>query len=225
MLALTQPVSGPHGAARLVTAGADAAAARSAVILCHGRGGDAEDMLALARELHAPGALFVAPQAEGMSWYPYPFLAPLRANEPYLSSALELLDAIVAALAAEGTPPGRQTLIGFSQGGCLTLEYAGRHARRYGGLAGLSSGLIGPPGRTWNFNGSLEGTPVFLGCSDVDPHIPRERVEESARELARIGGAVDLQIYRGMGHTVNRDELDRVQRMLDRVGAGGGGSR
>ena len=217
MFALTQPVSGPHGGARLVTAGAAGAAARAAVILCHGRGGDAEDMLALARELHAPDAMFVAPQAEGMSWYPYPFLAPLRSNEPYLSSALELLEAIVMALTAGGTPPERQTLIGFSQGGCLALEYAGRRARRYGGLAGLSSGLIGPPGRTWNFNGSLEGTPVFLGCSDIDPHIPRERVEESARELARIGGEVDLQIYRGMGHTVIRDELDRVQRMLDHI--------
>jgi predicted esterase len=121
-------------------------------------------------------------------------------------------------LAEKGIAPERQIVLGFSQGGCLAVEFAGRAARRYGGVAGLSAGLIGPPGRSWGFTGSLEGTPVLLGCSDVDPHIPLERVQESARELKRIGGAVDLRIYPGLGHTVNADELDAVQRMLDRIG-------
>jgi predicted esterase len=108
-------------------------------------------------------------------------------------------------------------LMGFSQGGCLTLEYSGRNARRYGAVVGLSAGLIGPPGRSWNFEGSLDGTPVFLGCSDRDPHIPRDRVEQSASELKRIGGRVELQIYPDLAHTVNRDELDHVRNLLERI--------
>jgi predicted esterase len=192
-------------------------AARNAVVLFHGRGGSARDMVAFADELKAPATAFVAPQAAGMTWYRYPFMAPLAANEPHLSSALALVGAIVEALAGKGIPPERQMVLGFSQGGCLALAFAGRAARRYGGVAGLSAGLIGPPGRSWGFTGSLEATPVLLGCSDVDPHIPLERVQESARELERIGGAVDLRIYPGLGHNVNADELDAVQRMLDRI--------
>lgn len=216
-LALSSPVPGPHGGAEIVTAGSPMGAARTAVVMCHGRGGSARDMLAFADELEAPTTAFVAPQAAGMTWYRYPFMAPLAANEPHLSSALALVGAIVEALAGKGIQPEHQILLGFSQGGCLALEFAGRTARRYGGVVGLSAGLIGPPGRSWGFTASLEGTPVLLGCSDVDPHIPLERVRESARELERIGGAVDMRIYPGLGHTVNSDELDAVQRMLDRV--------
>lgn len=216
-LALDQTVPGPHGGARILTAGSPLAEARAAMVLLHGRGASADDILALAAELDAPNTAFVAPEAQQWTWYPYSFLAPLERNEPHLSSALALVGAIVAMLDRNGIPPERQLLLGFSQGGCLALEFAGRHALRYGGIAGLSAGLIGPIGRQWQFGGSLEGTPVFLGCSDRDPHVPRERVEESGRELTRIGGAVEVQIYRDLGHTVNRDELDRVQRMLDRV--------
>ena len=183
------------------------------MVMCHGRGAAADDMLALAAEFEAPDIAIIAPQAEG-TWYPKSFLAPLRENEPHLSSALALLGAIVEKLEREGMPPSRLVLFGFSQGGCLALEFAGRNARRYGGVVGLSAGLIGPPGRSWNFTPGLDGTPVFLGCSDRDPHIPRDRVEESARELERIGGRVELQIYHGLGHTVNRDEVDRVRRIL-----------
>jgi predicted esterase len=191
--------------------------ATSALVLLHGRGASAEDILTLARELDAPDSVFVAPQAAQGTWYPYSFLAPLERNEPHLSSALMLVGAIVGMLEQNGIPPARQLLLGFSQGGCLALEFAGRHARRYGGVAGLSAGLIGPAGRRWEFGGSLEGTPVFLGCSDRDPHIPRERVEESGRELSRIGGVVDVRIYPGLGHAVNRDELDRAQEMIEAV--------
>lgn len=216
-LTVAEAIPGPHGGARIATAGSPVAEARAAVVICHGRGATAEDMLALEAAFDAPATAFVAPQADQSTWYPRTFLAPLRENEPHLSSALALLGAIVRELDRDGIPPQRQVLLGFSQGGCLTLEFAGRNARRYGGVVGLSAGLIGPPGRQWNFEGTLDGTPVFLGCSDHDPHIPRDRLEESARELGRIGGEVELQVYPGLGHTINRDELERVQRILDRL--------
>jgi predicted esterase len=200
-----------------MTAGSAPDRARAAVVFCHGRGADAEDMLGFAAQLEMGDIAWIAPQANDHSWYPASFLAPLRVNEPHLSSALALLGAIVRTLEQEGIPTGRQMLMGFSQGGCLTLEYVGRNARRYGAVAGLSAGLIGPLGRSWHFEGSLDGTPVFLGCSDRDPHIPRERVEESALELTRIGGSVELQIYPDLAHTVNRDELDHVRRMLQAI--------
>ena len=219
-LVIDPPIPGPHQGARLVTRGSAPGQARLGVVLCHGRGATAEDILALATELRDPGAFWVAPQAVGQTWYPSSFMAPLRDNEPYLSSALALVAALVGALERAGIPAERQLLLGFSQGGCLALVSAGRSARRYGGVVGLAAGLIGPAGRSWNFTGALAGTPVFLGCSDRDPHIPRDRVEESARELARIGGEVDLRIYPDLGHTVNRDELDRVQGLLDRIAGG-----
>lgn len=187
------------------------------MILVHGRGATADDIIALRDEWPAAGFAFVAPQAAEFAWYPRTFLAPLDQNEPHLSSALALLGAIVDELGDRGIPAERQILLGFSQGGCLTLEFAGRFAGQRGGVVGLSAGLIGPPGRKWNFPGSLDHTPVFLGCSDIDPHIPRGRVEESAAELQRIGGEVDLRIYPGLGHTINRDELSRVQRIIDRL--------
>lgn len=216
-LAVAEAIPGPHRGARIATAGSPVVEARAAMVMCHGRGATAEDVLALAAEFDAPATAFVAPQANQSTWYPRPFLAPLRENEPHLSSALALLGALVQDLDRAGIPPQRQVLLGFSQGGCLTLEFAGRNARRHGGVVGLSAGLIGPPGRQWNFEGTLDGTPVFLGCSDHDPHIPRDRLEESAREFVRIGGEVEFQIYPGLGHTINRDELERVQRILDRL--------
>jgi predicted esterase len=208
-------VPGPHAGARVITAGPRVSEADAAIVLVHGRGASAEDILGLASELRLGNVALIAPQANQSTWYPYSFLAPLERNEPHLSSALALLRAITEALDRDGVPPSRQFLLGFSQGGCLALEFAGRHARRYGGVIGLSAGLIGPVGRSWQFAGSLEAAPVFLGCSDRDPHIPRERVEESGRELERIGARVEMRIYPGLGHTVNRDELDRVQRIVD----------
>jgi predicted esterase len=209
----------PHGGAAALTAGAPLEEARAAMVLVHGRGASADDILMLREEWSAEGFAFVAPQATGSTWYPYTFLAPLEQNEPHLSSGLALLGAIVDELGDRGIPAERQILLGFSQGGCLALEFAGRFARRRGGVAGLSAGLIGPPGRQWSFTGSLEQTPVFLGCSDTDPHIPRERVEESATELRRIGGNVESRIYPALGHTINRDELAHVQRMIDGLSA------
>ncbi len=188
------------------------------MIMIHGRGASAEDILELAAELKQPGFVFLAPQASGHAWYPNSFLAPLASNEPELSSGLAVIAALLERLAGAGIPAERTMLLGFSQGACLTLEFAARNARRYGGVVGLSGGLIGPDGTPRDYAGSLARTPVFLGCSDVDPHIPRERVEESAEVLRRLGGDVTARLYPRMGHMVNRDELRFVQGMMGGVG-------
>jgi predicted esterase len=184
------------------------------MVMVHGRGATAESILELARELRHPELAYVAPQAAGYTWYPYSFLAPLERNEPGLSSGLARLGEVLDLLAAEGIPPERTILLGFSQGACLSVEFAARNARRYGGVAGLSGGLIGPPGTPRSYTGSFAGTPVFLGCSDRDPHIPRERVDETAEVLRRMGAEVTERIYPALGHTVNEDELEQVRRMV-----------
>ncbi len=185
------------------------------MVMVHGRGATAESILELARELRHPELAFVAPQAAGYTWYPYSFLAPLERNEPGLSSGLARIGEVLDLLASVGIPAERTILLGFSQGACLTLEFAARNARRYGGIAGLSGGLIGPPGTPRSYEGSLAGTPAFLGCSDRDPHIPRERVDETAEVLRRMGAEVTERIYPALGHTVNEDELEQVRRMME----------
>jgi glyoxalase family protein len=195
--------------------GAPLETAAGALIAIHGRGGGAEDIIALAREIAPPNVTIVAPQAAGNTWYPYPFLEPTERNEPFLSSALRTVADLVAQLGEHGIPAEHIALMGFSQGACLALEAVARNARRYAAVIGFSGGLIGPPGTSFDFAGSLDGTPVFLGCSDVDPHIPKERVEESAVALDRLGATVDVRLYPGMSHTVNRDELEAARAMLD----------
>ncbi len=204
----------PHGDASILAAGTPLAQASSAVLMVHGRGATAEDILGLAAELPTDGVAYLAPQAAGHTWYPYRFLEPIDRNEPYLSSALALLGRLVGQIETGGIPAERIGLLGFSQGACLALEYAVRNPRRYGGVCGLSGGLIGPPGTAWAETGSLAATPVFLGCSDVDSHIPAERVRESASHLEKLGAMVDLRLYPGMGHTVNRDEIEAVRRVV-----------
>jgi predicted esterase len=188
--------------------------ARAAAILLHGRGSDADDMLGLAQQFGQRDVVYVAPEASRGSWYPYSFLAELEQNEPYLSDALATVGAAFARLAAQGYPPERVALIGFSQGGCLALEYVARNAKRYGAVAGLSAGLIGPPGTPRDYAGSIAGTPVFLGCSDIDSHVPLARVHETRDVLSRMGAAVTERIYPGMGHTVNADEIAHVVKLL-----------
>ena len=200
--------------ARVLAAGSPLGQAKTAMILVHGRGATAEDILSLGRELGRPDLAFLAPQAEGHSWYPYSFMAPMEKNEPGLSNGLALLAHLVERLGAEGIPPERTVLLGFSQGACLTLEYAARNAQRFGGVAGLSGGLIGPPETPRDYPGSFDGTPVFLGCSDRDPHIPLARVKETTEVLTRMGASVTERIYPAMGHTVNDDELERVRELL-----------
>ena len=205
--------------AEILQAGAPLVRARAAAVLVHGRGASAEDILSLADEFGQDDIAYCAPQAPGGSWYPYSFLAPLEQNEPYLSQALATVGALLERLAGESFAPERVALIGFSQGGCLTLEYAARNARRYGAVAGLSAGLIGPPATPRDHPGSLAGTPVFLGCSDIDPHIPLQRVHESRDVLGRMGAAVTQRIYPNMGHTVNADEIAHVGKLLAGFGA------
>ncbi|HLQ62631.1 MAG TPA: hypothetical protein VK131_12295 [Candidatus Acidoferrales bacterium] len=199
----------------MLSAGAPLDRAPAAVLALHGRGAGARDILVLCMELERPGLAYLAPEADGGAWYPMSFLAPLADNEPYLSRALAAVGAGLADLERAGLAAERVVLLGFSQGACLATEYVARSARRYGGLVGLSGGLIGPPGTPRDYAGSLEGTPVFLGCSDPDPHIPRERVLETAEVLRRLGGAVTDRLYPALGHTVNEDELEAVRSLLD----------
>ena len=199
---------------RLLASGASLAHARAAAVMVHGRGASADDILGLGEELGQDDVAYLAPQAENNSWYPYSFLAPMAQNEPYLDRALATLGAAVDQLEAAGFAPARIALIGFSQGGCLALEYAARNAQRYGALAGLSAGLIGPPGTPRDYPGVFDGTPVFLGCSDIDPHIPLARVHETRDVLGRMGATVEARIYPGMSHTVNAEEIARVAALL-----------
>lgn len=203
----------------VIRAGAPISAARAAVVLVHGRGASAESMLGLANAFAAPDIAYVAPQAPSGSWYPYSFMAPFARNEPDLGNALTTFAHVVDDLEQQGMPPERIVLLGFSQGACLALEFAVRNARRYGGVAALSGALIGPEGTAWNYPGTLAGTPVFLGCSDVDTHIPLARVHESAAVLRASGGDVTEIIYSGMAHTIVQDEIDHVEKILRGVGA------
>jgi predicted esterase len=195
-------------------AGQALSSAKAAVVLVHGRGGTAEGILSLAGQLDHPDFAFLAPQAADNSWYPLSFLSPVMRNEPFLSGALDRLEAVLKDVAGAGIPSERTILLGFSQGACLALEFAARNARRYGAVVGLSGGLIGDEVTARIYQGDLAGTPVFLGCSDFDPHIPQSRVHESGQILERLGGQVTVEIYPGTGHTINRDELDRVRAMM-----------
>jgi predicted esterase len=193
------------------------ASARAAMILVHGRGASAADILSLADELDLPGFAYIAPQAGGYTWYPQRFLAPLESNQPWLDSALASLQRTMDHIAEAAVPPERTLLLGFSQGACLVLEYTARGARRYGGVVALSGGLIGPQIEPERYTGSFTGTPVFIGCSDIDPHIPRVRVEETALQLERMGASVELRLYPGMPHTVNDDELEAVRQIMSGI--------
>jgi predicted esterase len=197
----------------VLEAGEPLGKARAAMILAHGRGATAEDIMTIAAELQHPGFAYLAPQAAGNAWYPNPFTAPLESNEPYLSSALGVLESVLARVEAS-VPAERVILLGFSQGACLTLEFAARHARKFGGVVGLSGGLIGPDATPRDYPHDFEGTPVFLGCSDVDPHIQKHRVLEAAEVFKRMGAQVTARLYPGMGHTVNQDEIDAVREIV-----------
>lgn len=210
--------AGPHQGQPVLAAGVPLPDARAAMILVHGRGATAASILELARLLPHPAMAYFAPQAQGNTWYPFSFLAPMNQNQPGLDSGLQVLGDLVAQVEAAGIPAERILLAGFSQGACLASEFMARHARRYGGLLVFSGGVIGPPGTPRDYAGSLDGTPVFIGCSDVDFHIPLERVDETAVVFAALGAQVDKQIYPGMGHTIIQDEIDRANTIVTAVG-------
>jgi predicted esterase len=209
----------PHAGQPVVFSCRPLGLAPIAVVMLHGRGATADSILSLATEFSRPDVTYLAPQAAGNTWYPYSFLAPLHDNEPYLTSALGAVDHVLEHIRQAGIGADRTVLLGFSQGACLALEYAARHAQRLGGVVGLSGGLIGPPGTPRAYLGTFEGTPVFLGCSDVDPHIPVDRVHETATVLSKLGAAVTTRIYPGMAHTVNQDEIAQIAALLDALAA------
>jgi predicted esterase len=206
-----------HQNQRVVARGRPLAEAEAAMILVHGRGASAENIMDLAELLPHPDMAYLAPQAAHNTWYPYSFMNPTEQNEPYLSSALARLESLVAEVEAAGIPAEKLVLAGFSQGACLAAEFAARNARRYGGLLLFSGGLIGPPGTPRDYAGSLDGTPVFIGCSDADFHIPLERVQETTATLRRMGAAVTEKIYPGLGHTIIGDEIEQARRLLRAV--------
>ena len=205
----------PHAGQPVVAAGLPLGAAPAAVIMVHGRGATPENILELVPMLGHPNLTYLAPSAANRTWYPNSFMAPIASNEPGLSSALGVLASLVTRIEAAGVPQSRIVLLGFSQGACLSGEFAVRHASRFGGVVMLSGGLIGPPGTRWEWDGRFEGTPVFLGCSDVDAHIPESRVRQSADVFTRMGADVTTRIYPGMGHLINDDEIAFAQRLLD----------
>lgn len=212
-----KPVQGPHQGQEILHSGKALDNAQAAMILIHGRGAGAEDIMDLSLHLPHPDLVYLIPRAANHTWYPYSFLSPLGQNEPYLTSALQLIADIVSQIEGAGIAAEKIIIGGFSQGACLASEYAARHAQRYGGLLLFSGGLIGPPGTPRSYSGSLEGTPVFIGCSDVDFHIPLERVEETAEVLTNLGAAVNKKIYPNMGHTIIQDEIDQARLIVANI--------
>lgn len=196
----------PHADTPVETAGTRLEDADAAVVLVHGRGATAFSILQLAGELPADGVAYLAPQAANNTWYPQSFMAPMERNQPWLDSALAAVGDVVDR-AGDAVGHDHVVLLGFSQGACLASEFVARNAREYGGLVALSGGLIGPEGTPRDYDGSLDGTPAFLGCDANDPHIPQERVHETAVVLDALGAAVTEQIYPALGHGINEDEL------------------
>ena len=222
-------MTGPHDRAPIATSGASLTEAAGALVLVHGRGATAQGILGLADEFGRADLAVLAPQAAGGTWYPTSFLAPIEANEPHLSSAVGAVMGAVAQAEAAGIGRERIALGGFSQGACLALETAARHAGRWGAVFALSGGLIGTgpgdgpplrgmggsyPAKAFDYDGSMDGTPVFVGGSDVDPHIPLSRMEQTAEVFRQLGASVDLRAYPGFGHAINRDEVEAVGDML-----------
>ena len=217
---MTIPDSQLHASEVRAQVGAPLEEARAATVLVHGRGDSAHGILGLATVVNAPGVAFLAPEARHNVWYPHSFLAPPDQNEPWLSSALAAVDAVVKAATSTGLPLERVVLLGFSQGACLVTEYAARQGGRLGGVVALSGGLIGDTVERERYAGSLDGTPAFFGCSDVDPYIPVERVRESAAIYRELGAEVEERIYPGFTHSVNQDEVDWWQGLLDDLTSG-----
>lgn len=219
----SREVDSLHAEGRVVSLGIAPQNAERAMILVHGRGATPESILSLVDELPSDlGFAFVAPgasesSAHPRSWYPNSFLAPIESNEPGLSSGLEKIEEVVVELGGLGISPENIILLGFSQGACLIAEFAARRAGRWGGVAALTGGLVGDGDASRGYSGVLRGTPVFLGCSDRDPHVPLWRVDETEEALRRMGAEVEKRIYPGMPHTVIRDELDWVADTMRRL--------
>jgi phospholipase/carboxylesterase len=198
----------------IITAGRRLGQTDKALILVHGRGGSAGDILFLADELNVEDYALLAPQATGNSWYPYSFLSPPARNEPWLSSALDVLKELVADINAAGIPTENIYFLGFSQGACLTLEFVTRNATRYGGIVAFTGGLIGDTIYPGNYGGDFAGTPIFIGTSDPDPHVPVQRVDATVKMLQDMNASVVEKVYPLMGHTISQDEIDQANDLI-----------
>ena len=207
----------PHRNQPVLESGQPLKSAKAAVVLAHGRGASATDILSLADELGPPGFAYLAPEAAGHTWYPHSFLAPVAQNQPWLNSALSFLGKVVARAVAAGVPLQKVAILGFSQGACLATEFVARNAARYGGLIAFTGGLIGPLGTQFNYSGDLAGTPCFFGAGDPDPHVPWVRVKESASVFSALGGVVTLRRYPGLPHTISQDEIQHAKQQLSRL--------
>lgn len=205
----------PHGGQSVSSLGPPLGEGRAAMIMVHGRSAAPQNILDLVPALQHPEVTYLAPAAAGGTWYPLSFMADIEKNEPGITSGVAVVHGLIAAAIAAGVSEKRIVLLGFSQGACLTVTAAQRRPARYGGVIVYSGGLIGPPGTTWSESGCFAGTPVFLGCSDLDAHVPEERVRASAAVLARMGASVTTRIYPGMGHLVNEDEIAFTRSLLD----------
>lgn len=206
--------SDPHRDGPVRQFGKPLAEASGAIILLHGRGGSAEDILSLAHELYFPELVYLAPQAAGNTWYPNSFLAPVAQNEPWLTSALRKLETTLQMATGAGISADRIVIGGFSQGACLATEFVARHPQRYAGLIAFTGGLIGPPGADLTHTGDLAGTPAFFGSGDPDPHVPWQRVQQSATVLKDMGAAVTTQRYPNRPHTISSEEIDFAKRFI-----------
>ena len=205
----------PHENQPIYSAGVKLDDASAVMIILHGRGASAEDILSLSTHLDYPGLAFLAPQAGGYTWYPNRFIFPIEQNEPYLSDALKVIDGLVKQVEAQGVPTQRIFIGGFSQGACLASEYVIRNPKRYGGLIAFSGGYIGPLNVQRQPEGDLNGMPAFLGCSDVDPHIPLQRVKETTTLLSAMDAKVTEKIYPSMGHTIVNDEIQQARILIE----------
>lgn len=204
----------PHRNTPVVRLGRDLASAAAAVVMLHGRGGSAQDILSLANDMYDERVAYLAPQAADHTWYPYSFLAPIEQNEPWLSSAIRKVESVVESCTAAGVPNNKVAICGFSQGACLATEFVARHPARYGALIAFTGGLIGPPGSDLHHAGSLDGMPALFSSGDPDPHVPWSRVEESARELKGMGAEVQLMRHPGRPHTILNTELDAARSLV-----------
>jgi phospholipase/carboxylesterase len=207
--------SSPHQNARVFESGLPLSEGRFAIILLHGRGGSAQEVLHLGQALKLEDVTFLAPEAAGHSWYPNSFMAPVASNEPWLSSALALIDSLVVRCQQAGIGTAKLAILGFSQGACLATEYVARYPRHYGALIALTGGLIGPLEAELHHDGSLAGTTALLSSGDPDPHVPWSRVEASAKELIAMGASVHLQRHPGRPHTILGEEINDARKLME----------
>ena len=201
---------------QFILQGKELTEASNVLIMVHGRGADAQDILGIASHLNVKDFALLAPQATNHTWYPYSFLSLPAQNEPWLSSALSLLNELVGDVISKGIKTENIYFLGFSQGACLTLEFVTRNATRYGGVAAFTGGLIGDKIYSENYTGDFAGTPIFMGSSDPDPHVPVQRVNETEAILLRMNASVTKKIYKGLGHTINEDEIDQANKLIFR---------